>query len=71
MKKLLFTFGVGTKHRGKCVIITCVYEMLARTYVYEKYGQDNVAGVYDYDKYSHLIEKYDYEVVEERSICVN
>lgn len=64
-KRFLFTFGVGTRYRKKCVVVTSNDEILARQYVYGKYGQQNVAGVYDYTKYSYLIEFYKYKVMKE------
>lgn len=66
MAKYLITFGVGTVHRKKCVIIESDDQMLVRLYVYRRYGQENVSSMYEYDKYKHLIEKYGYEVVEEK-----
>lgn len=65
MKKYLITFGIGTKWRGKCVIITASTEDNVREYVYEKYGQYNVAMFYDYETSKEIISKYNYEVIEE------
>lgn len=65
MKKYLITFGIGTKWRGDCVIITASNEDNVREYVYDKYGQWNVAAVYDYETSKELISKYNYEVIEE------
>lgn len=65
MAKYLFTFGIGTRYKQKCVIVETDDEILARQYVYRKYGQQNVASVYDYEKYSHLIEKYNYKIMKE------
>ncbi len=67
-KKLLFTFGIGTPHKGKCVIIESDDETMAREYVYCKYGQENTCGVYDYEHFSHLIEHYNYKIVEKKRI---
>jgi hypothetical protein len=63
--KYLFTFGVGTKYKGKCVIVNANDEILARQYVYRKYGQQNIAGVYNYEQYKHLIEKCNYKIIKE------
>ena len=68
MAKYLFTFGVGTPHKGKCVIVESDNEEMARMYVYQKYGQENTCGVYDYEHFSHLIEQYGYKVVEKKKL---
>lgn len=65
MKKYLITFGIGTKWRGDCVIITASNEDNVREHVYDKYGQWNVAAVYDYETSKEIISKYNYEVIEE------
>ena len=65
MKKYLITFGLGTKWRNKCVVITASDEDKVREYVYDKYGQWNVAAVYDYEIYKTIIDKYNYEIIEE------
>jgi hypothetical protein len=65
MKKYLITFGIGTKWRGDCVIITASNEDNVREYVYDKYGQWNVAAVYDYETSKSIIDKYNYEIIEE------
>lgn len=65
MKKYLITFGLGTKWRGKCVVITASDDDKVREYVYGKYGQWNVAAVYDYETSKEIISKYNYEVIEE------
>ena len=65
MKKYLITFGIGTKWRGDCVIITASNEDNVREYVYDKYGQWNVAFIYDYEQMKSLIRTYKYEIIEE------
>lgn len=50
--KIVFTFGCGTKFAGKVVIIECDEIMTAIDYIFRKYGQQNVAFEYHYDKES-------------------
>lgn len=50
--KLVFTFGVGTEHGGKVVIVNCNNIINAIKYVFNNYGQDNVAFEYHYNKES-------------------
>lgn len=67
MKKLLWTFGLDTPYKHKCVITFSKDFETAMNYVYDKYGQENVASNY-VDPYQHinkLIEKYNYEIIEE------
>lgn len=64
MAKYLFTFGVGSPYRQKCVIVESDNELTARKYMFTEYGRKNVAFVYDYEKYSCLIEKYNYKIME-------
>lgn len=68
MAKYLFTFGVETPLKGKCVIIESDDEELARIYVYRKYGKENTCGVYDYEYFSHLIRQYKYKVKEKKKL---
>lgn len=68
MAKYLFTFGVGSPYRQKCVIVSSDDENLSREYVFRKYGQQNVAFVYDYKTYSGLIEKFNYKIIEEKTL---
>lgn len=65
MKKYLITFGIGTKWSGNCVLITASNEDTVREYVYDKYGQDNVAMVYHYENSKGIIKKYDYKILED------
>lgn len=65
MNKYLVTFGICTKYKGKCVIASASDEEEVRNYVFEKYGQLNVAFIYDYEQMKSLIRTYKYEIIEE------
>jgi hypothetical protein len=67
MKKLLWTFGIGTNLKGKCVITNCDDFMTAMQYVYDKYGQYNVSMNYPepYFDIERMIEQNHYELIEE------
>lgn len=67
MKRIMWTFGVGTPLKGKVVITHSKDFENAMRYVCEKYGQYNVAFNYidGYSDINGMIEKYNYEIIEE------
>lgn len=67
MKKLLWTFGLDTEYRNKCVI-TCSKDFnTAMEYVYNKYGQENISSNYlePYYDIDDIINRWHYEILEE------
>lgn len=67
MKKWLWTFGVGTLYKGKCVITTAEDFDTAMGYMYENYGQGNISSSYPDTHFNigEIISKWGYEVIEE------
>ena len=50
--KIVFTFGIATRYKGNVVIIECNNIMQAIKYVFNKYGNLNVAFDYHYNEES-------------------
>ena len=65
MKKYFVTFGLGTNWRRKYVVVYADTGDEVRNYVFSKYGQDNVAWIYDYKTAKSIIKAYGYEKIEE------
>lgn len=67
MQRILWTFGIGTDYKGKVVITKSENFNDAMYYVYNKYGQENIAFNYS-DKYNdidEMIKKYNYDIIED------
>lgn len=63
MRKWIWTFGCGTPWAGKYVIVHTAHGD-GRERVFEKYGQQNCAMSYLYDKGMAIAEKYGYQLLE-------
>lgn len=67
MKKLLWTFGLDTPYKGKCVITFSKDFNTAMEYVYDKYGQKNVSSNYPepYFDIDDIVARWNYDILEE------
>lgn len=69
-RRILWTFGTDTKYKGKCVITVSEDYRVAREYVYNAYGRENVASNYiePFEDIDDIIKKYNYEIIEDIAI---